>query len=97
MTRLLRFYLSAGPVEVHFPSEMTPDDVQDFEDSITILLRSVRRWHAPEKLLPATPARQHDGETDTLAGPHVAETLSTTCTDDKTFNDQPVSSGESQV
>ena len=46
MSRLLRFNVSTGPVELHFPPEMTADDVQDFEDTIAILIRSLRRWHA---------------------------------------------------
>ena len=44
--RLLRFHLSEGPVEVQFPGTMTQHDIQDFEDSIAILIRSLRRWHA---------------------------------------------------
>lgn len=71
MTRLLRFHLSAGLVEVHFPSEMTPEDVQDFEDSVAILTRSLRRWHAggrppdrgigerSDETAPRSPAPEH--------------------------------------
>lgn len=46
MVRMERFHLSDGAVEIHYPSEMTPEDVQDFEDTVAILMRVLRRRHA---------------------------------------------------
>jgi hypothetical protein len=43
MTLVDRFHLLAGPVEIHFPSEMTVEDVTDFEAQLALIIRGVRR------------------------------------------------------
>lgn len=41
-----QFTLTHGLVEIHYPSDMTPDDLKDFEDTLTILIRILRRRNA---------------------------------------------------
>lgn len=43
MQRLDQFTLTHGLVELRYPSEMTADDVKDFEDTLAIILRGIRR------------------------------------------------------
>lgn len=38
-----RFYLSGGPVEISYPSNMTSDDIADFETRIEIMMRRFHR------------------------------------------------------